>query len=251
MAPCIGPRSFGSAALVPAMILLVLAWLCPGAAGQEPKRISLPTPLSDGGKPVTRALTERQSVRDFAGTPLRLADVAQLLWAAQGVTRRMTDPRPGWRAEWGEWRGGLRTAPSAGALYPLEIYLLAASVQGLDAGLYRYIPLEHALLPVGKADRAALAKAALDQPAVSQAPAVMIVSGVYQRTAAKYGERASRYVHIEVGAAAENLMLQASALGLGSVFMGAFRDDAVRDTLRLPADHAPLGLVPVGYPRGK
>ncbi len=218
-----------------------------GQASQDPPLIRLPAPARDGGAPLTRALTQRRSVRAFAPTPLRLSEIGQLLWAAQGVTQPMPAPA-GW--QWGEWRGGRRTAPSAGALYPLELYVLATAVDGLDPGLYRYVPVEHTLVRAGAGDAAALAGAALGQRAITEAPAVVIVTGVEARTAVKYGERAPRYVHIEAGAAAENLLLQATALGLGGVFMGAFRDDAVQATLGLPDGHAPLALLVVGHPAG-
>ncbi len=221
-----------------------------GGVPRPPGLIPLPPPTTTGGVSLTAALAGRRSVRDFGATPLRLADVAQLLWAAQGVTRREPTPPPSWQPQWGEWRGGRRTAPSAGALYPLELYLLATAVEGLEVGLYRYVPQEHALARVGAPDRAKLAAAALGQGMLAEAPAVVIVTGVYARTAAKYGERAPRYVHIEAGAAAENLLLQGEALGLGGVFVGAFRDEAVREALGLPADHEPLGLLPIGHPAG-
>lgn len=214
---------------------------------REESMVRLPAPSTNGGMALTLTLAERRSVRQFEAKPVSLANVAQLLWAAQGVTRPTPQPPASWSPKWGAWRGGLRTAPSAGALYPLEVYLLASSVDGLDRGVYRYVPGENGLVKVGVAEAKELAKAALGQEAIAQAPVVLVFSGVYQRTSAKYGERAPRYVHIEVGAAAENLMLQATALSLGSVFIGAFDDEAVRKTLALPADYAPLGLVPVGY----
>ncbi|MCG6958082.1 MAG: SagB/ThcOx family dehydrogenase [Gemmatimonadetes bacterium] len=216
---------------------------------QESPVILLPAPTTAGGAPLTRALAERRSVRTFQDAPLTLAEVGQLLWAAQGVTQ--TGPAPaGWRSEWGAWSGGGRTAPSAGALYPLETYLLATSVDGLEPGLYHYVPGAHALEPTGACSSRKLARAALGQTAITEAPAVVVFTGVYARAASKYEDRAPRYVHIEVGAAAENLLLQATALGLGGVFTGAFRDSAVTDVLGLPKDHAPLGIVPVGRPGG-
>lgn len=143
--------------------------------------------------------------------------------------------------------GGLRTAPSAGALYPLELYVVAGDVADLDAGLYRYVALEHSLERVGDGDqREALGAASYRQRAIYQAPAVVLIAAVYERTAIKYGERAERYVHIEVGAAAENAWLQAEALGLGGLFIGAFDDGAVKEALGLPEDHEPLGIMPVG-----
>ncbi|MCG6986807.1 MAG: SagB/ThcOx family dehydrogenase [Gemmatimonadetes bacterium] len=217
------------------------------ALAQEAPVIRLPAPATAGGQALTHALARRRSVRAFQDAPLRLADVGQLLWAAQGVTAETPEPA-GWRSEWGAWRGGLRTAPSAGALYPLEVYLVAGRVEGLDPGVYHYVPGEHVLQRVGECGPGELAGAASSQRAVADAAAVLVFTAVYQRTEVKYRERAPRYVHIEVGAAAENALLQATALGLGSVFVGAFTDGAVKKVMGLPADHVPLGLVPVGRP---
>lgn len=215
------------------------------ARAQEGSVIPLPAAALDGGPAVSRALAERRSTRELASGALPLADVAQLLWAAQGITRPMSEPE-GW--PYGEWGGGLRTAPSAGALYPLEVYLLAGNVDGLEAGLYRYRPREHGLQRVGGAGRPALAGAALGQRAILDAAAVLVIAAVYSRTETRYGDRTERYVHMEVGAAAENVYLQATALGLGTVLIGAFRDGAVAAALGLPADHAPLAILPVGRP---
>lgn len=226
-----------------AVALLALGAAATTASAQE-ITMDLPEPALDGTVSLETAIANRRSVRDL-GPGIDLEEIGQLLWAAQGVTRPMPEP-PGWA--YGEWTGGLRAAPSAGALYPLELYLVAVQVDGLEAGLYHYRPAEHALTRVGAADPDGLASAALGQRVISQAPAVVIVTGIYQRTAVKYGNRAERYVHIEVGAAAENLYLQAEALALGTVFIGAFRDDAVARTLGLPADHVPLGIMPVGRP---
>lgn len=196
--------------------------------------IELPQPAVDGDVSLETAISKRRSVRDFSRQALPLADVAQLLWAAQGVTSG----------------DGGRAAPSAGALYPLELYLVAGKVDSLPAGLYRYEPRGHRLQHVADGDlRKALAKAALDQAWIRSAPAVLVIAGVYERSAKKYGQRARRYTHIETGHAAQNVYLQAEALGLGTVIVGAFEEAAVRQVLGLPADHAPLALLPVGYPR--
>ena len=163
-----------------------------------------------------------------------LAAAGQLLWAAQGVTSS----------------AGERTAPSAGALYPLEVYLVAGSVDVLPAGVYRYRPQKHALRVHLAGDRRReLGEAALGQTAVSKAPAVLVVVALYARTARKYGVRAERYVHIEAGHVAQNVYLQAQVLGLGTVIVGAFEDDAVRSALELPQTESPLALLPVGTPR--
>jgi len=207
--------------------------------------IPLPEVCHDGEMSVEQAVTERRSVRDFADEPLSLSDLSQLLWAAQGLTEKIETPPAVWTG--GEWMGGLRTAPSAGALYPLELYVVAGEVSGLEPGLYRYVPVEHALERTGDGDlRGALGDASLRQRAIYEAPAVLLITAVYERTSVKYGERAERYVHIEVGAAAENALLQVEALGLGALFIGAFNDAEVKEALSLPDDHEPLGIVPVG-----
>jgi SagB-type dehydrogenase family enzyme len=140
---------------------------------------------------------------------------------------------------------GFRTTPSAGALYPLEIYLVTAE------GIFQYQPEGHALTVISRKNaRSSLYTAALGQEAVRQAPAVFVVAAVYERTAQKYGdERSPRYVHLEAGHAAQNLLLQAVALKLGAVPIGAFHDEEVQAALELPADHKPLYLIPVGHPK--
>ena len=197
---------------------------------RESSRVPLPEPVLDGQVSVEAALAGRRSVREYAAAPLSLAEAGQLLWAAQGVTR-----------------GGRRTAPSAGALRPLEVYLLAGSVDGLAPGLYRYRPPGHELVMLRDEDlRAALAAAALGQEQVEDAPAVIVIAAVVERTAVKYGQRALRYVHMEVGAAAENVYLQAEALGLGTVFVGAFSDARVGQVLGLASAEQPFSILPVG-----
>jgi SagB-type dehydrogenase family enzyme len=173
------------------------------------------------------ALARRASVRAFRPEALTREHVAQLLWAAQGTNRR-----------------GRRTAPSAGALYPLEVYVVTAK------GIGHYDPARHTLATHRTGDRRrALHAVALSQDPVRDAPAVFVIAGVYARTQRKYGTRARRYVHMEVGHAAQNLLLEATALGLGAVPIGAFDDAGVRRALELPASHEPLCLIPVGRPR--
>lgn len=213
----------------------LLAALLTSGLAAEP--IQLPPPATRGSVSLEQALSERRSVREFSHAPLRLAQVSQVLWAAQGVT---------------ENEQGLRTAPSAGALYPLEILLLVGSVQGLSPGLYGYQPREHRLVMLGEKDlRPQLKAAALNQEAVLQAPAVLIVTAVPARTEARYAERAERYVNMEAGHVAQNICLQATALGLGAVPIGAFHDQQVARLLRLPVGVVPLYLLPVGQRRSK
>lgn len=191
--------------------------------------MKLPAPRQTGRIPLEEALLRRRSVRAFAATPLGDAEHGQLLWSAQGITDRAR---------------GYRAAPSAGALYPLEVYLAT------HAGLFRYEPGPHALEAISSRDpRGMLWEAALGQEMVRDAPSVFVLVGVQARTARKYGEaRAERYVQLEAGHAAQNLLLQAVALGLSAVPVGAFDDDEVRRGLGLPASHQPLYLIPVGHP---
>jgi len=200
----------------------------PGPSG--PETIPLPEPRPDGPLALEGTLAGRRSVREFTPEPLTLAELSQLLWAAQGVTDRAED---------------LRTAPSAGALYPLELYVATAD------GLGHYQPRRHELWWSAIADpRPALARAALNQEGVGQAAAVFLLAGVVARTEAKYGPDARRYLHFEVGHAAQNLLLQAVALDLGAFPVGAFGEREVRTLLSLPRDHEPLYLVAVGKRRG-
>lgn len=229
-----GPRA-GSVRLRVLALFSALA-LCGGGAGMASanEEVRLPEPSLEGKLPVERALALRRSVREFASEPLPLSAASQLLWAAQGVT----EP------------GGGRTAPSAGALYPLEVYLVAGAVTGLPPGVYHYEPRRHRLVLTAKGDRrAGVAEAALDQDWVAEAPAILVLAAVQQRTARKYGARAARYVHIEVGHAAQNVYLQALALGLGTTVVGAYRDDPLAGLLELPRQAKPLALLPVGVPR--
>ncbi len=222
---------------------LALAALCAAATGAaraeaeefNMESVNLPHPRLDSGFSVERALHGRRSIRDFSAAPLSLAEVAQLLWAAQGIT----SPE------------GLRTAPSAGALYPLEVALVAGRVAGLAAGIYRYAPSGHALQRIAAGDvRAALARAALDQQWIQSAPAVIVFSAIEKRTTGQYGNRGLSYIYIEVGHAAQNVFLQAEALGLGAAAVGAFDEQEIAGLLRLPTEQSPLYLMPVGRPAG-
>lgn len=199
--------------------------------GSPAETIQLPKPRFDGGISVEKALLVRRSVRDFRDEPVSLAEIGQLLWAAQGVTA----PR------------GFRTAPSAGALYPLELYIVAGNVSGLAPGIYHYRPQTHTLTPILPGDRRAeLSAAALHQSAITKAPAALLFTAVFARTTGKYGERGVRYVYMDLGHAAENVCLQAVALNLGTVVIGAFDDVAVRLAISLPAEEMPLSIMPIG-----
>ena len=193
--------------------------------------ITLPKPSTTGDKSLEQLLNQRRSVRDFQNREISLAQLGQLLWAAQGITHPQ----------------GFRTAPSAGALYPLELYVVANKVKTLQAGVYHYHPHQHQLTEIRENDISKiLARASYGQSSVRDAAAVIVFTAIYERTTVKYNKRGIRYTHIEAGHAAENLFLQAEALGLGTVVVGAFYDDEVRDVLRLPDNVNPLLLMPVG-----
>lgn len=201
----------------------------PSTPGSAATPMALPSPQTQGQRSFEETLADRHSIREVSDEPLSEAEVGQLLWAAQGVT----DPQ------------GRRTAPSAGALYPLELYAVTA-----DA-VFRYIPVDHAIELVANDDvRARLRAAAYDQSPVGEAPLVVVIAAVPARTEAKYGpERAIRYVHLEAGHAAQNVLLQAVALDLGGVPIGAFDDAAVADVVGLRDGEVPLYLLPIGHPR--
>ncbi len=182
---------------------------------------------------IERALLTRRSIRSFDNKSIARAHVAQLLWAAQGVT----SPK------------GFRTSPSAGALYPLEIFLVAGFVEQLDPGVFRYDPGNHEMIKTRNGDaRAGLCRAAYGQRGVLHAPISLVICAVYARATKKYGERGIRYTHMEAGHVAQNICLQAAALGLGSVPIGAFGDDGVKTILNAKADEEPLYIVSAGFP---
>ncbi|MGD9164996.1 MAG: SagB/ThcOx family dehydrogenase [Chromatiales bacterium] len=194
----------------------------------------LPEPVAAIDNPLNPILQQRRTHREFAPQPLSLTQAAQLLWAAQGVTSRE----------------GYRTAPSAGALYPLELHLVVGEIEGLPAGSYRYDAMRHTLTCEKTGDlRPALSAAALYQDWIEQAPAIIVISAVDARTTRKYGSRGVRYVHIEVGHASQNLLLQAVALSLAAATVGAFDDDRLHRLLGLADEERPLAIHPVGHPR--
>ena len=194
-------------------------------------RVELPGPRTEGAVTIEQGLHRRRSVREFREAPLRLEELSQLLWAAQGITHRE----------------GFRTAPSAGALFPLEVYVVAGKVHGLPPGLLRYVPSLHVLERLADGDRRlVLTRAALDQAMVAHAPATLALCAFYERVTDRYGQRGIRYVHMEAGHAAQNVYLQALSLQVGTVVLGAFDDDRVRDVLALAPREQPLYLMPVG-----
>lgn len=193
--------------------------------------VRLPPPRLDGPASVEKTLHARRSVRAYANEPLSLAQISQLLWAAQGIT----DSR------------GLRTAPSAGARYPLEIYVVSGNVEGLSAGIYQYFPREHVLKRISSGDkRSELSNAAMRQDWVRKAPVSFVFAAVYDRVVSRYGDRGVRYTDIEAGHASQNLALEAVSLGLGSVVVGAFDDGDVKKIVGFADEEEPVLMMPVG-----
>jgi len=190
--------------------------------------ITLPKPNKDGLMSLEKAIAKRRSWRDFSPQPLTFEQISQLCWAAQG---RDTATR-------------YRTAPSAGATYPLELFVVAGQ------GLFRYLPAKHSLEKHSDHDlRAALASAGWGQNFIEEAPLTLVFAAEFARTTRRYGERGIRYVYMEAGHAAQNVHLQAESLGLGSVAVGAFDDASVSRVLSLPDHLEPIYMVAVGYPR--
>jgi SagB-type dehydrogenase family enzyme len=184
---------------------------------------------------VEETIERRRSRRRFAETALELGQLAQLLWCAQGVT--------------GE-HGRRRAAPSAGACYPIDLFVAVGpeTVGGLDAGVYRYLPGDHALAMVAEGDvRGPVAEACLGQDFLEGAPAVLLMAADMSRTRTRYAGRAARYVHMEVGHIGQNIHLQAESLGLGTVAVGAFQDDAVARAFRIGSGLEPLYVMPLGF----
>ena len=195
-----------------------VALLCVPLRSQDSRAVRLPDPQYKGKVSVEEALKQRRSIRSYTSAQISLNDLSQVLWAAQGVTEKVERERSWWTGS--KWYGGLRTAPSAGALYPLEVYALAGNVAGLKTGTYKYHPEDHSLHKVTAEDkRPALLEAALRQESIKEGAAVLVVTGVVARTAVKYGERAQRYVYMEAGSVAQNIYLQSESLGLGTVLI--------------------------------
>jgi len=183
------------------------------------------------------AIAGRRSVRDFTPEPISQLQLSQILWSAQGITDT-------------SWK--YRAVPSAGATYPLEIFVVCGTngVEAIDGGIYGYNIDSHSLTLLHKGDvRSELARAALGQEFIYEAPVDIVICAVYSRTLARYGSRGERYVHMEVGHAGQNIYLQATALGLATVAIGAFNDEQVREVLRLDKQCKPLYIMPVGRPK--
>jgi SagB-type dehydrogenase family enzyme len=207
-----------------------------GLASAEEESIPLPRPSVDGVFAVERAIAQRRSRRTYLRKSITMVQLSQLLWAAQGVT---------------DSGSGFRSAPSAGALYPLELHVFVGEkrIEGLTAGVYHYEVGRHRLKKTKDGDHLReLEEAALDQEVIGMSAICIAISGVFSRTTRKYGQRGKQYVHQECGAAAENVYLQATALGLGTVIVGAFREKTVSKVVGLGPNETPLCLLPIGTP---
>ncbi len=192
--------------------------------------MKLPPPRFDSALSLEQAIQARRSVRSFSDAPVSLEHLAQLLWAAQGIINPV----------------GLRAAPSAGATFPLETFIVAGNINGLEAGIYQYYCQDHEItLAVGGDQRQALSQAALGQASVVCAPLSLVIVAIAARTVSRYGERAARYVAMEAGHVAQNIYLQATVLGLSTVAVGAFTDSEVRHVLALD-EAEPLYIMPIG-----
>ena len=199
----------------------------------KPQRLKLRKPRDDGDVSLEQCVRQRRLVRSFRARGLTSDELGQLLWAAQGITAA----------------DGRRSAPSAGALYPLELCAVIGEVSAMVPGAYRYFPDMHEMVLVAASfQREKLAEAARGQGWIATAAIIMCVTAVFPRTTGKYGARGRAYVYMEAGHAAQNIMLQAVALGLGATMVGAFDDEAVARLLHLGADETPLRLLPVGTP---
>jgi SagB-type dehydrogenase family enzyme len=197
--------------------------------------MKLRTPKTDGTVSVEWAIKQRRTIRSFSIASLNLNQLSQLLWSAQGITGN---------------DGFKRAAPSAGALYPMDVYAVVgrSSVEDIEAGVYHYEPNGHALSNITMKDvRDRVAKASLSQMWMAQAPLNIVITAEYSRITVKYKERGIRYAMIEAGHIAQNLFLQAEALRLKAAIVGAFHDNELIDILKIPRSHEPLLILPIGY----
>ena len=201
----------------------------------------LPSPDTEGKMSVEKAMASRRSQRRYQDREISAEQLSQILWAAYGVTEPNTD-----RAF---LRGGFRTAPSAGGLYPFDIYVAVGKVKGIEPGVYKFISEEHKIVrTIDKDMRKELREAALNQAMVEEAPAVLVYSAIFSRMTGKYGERGrERYVCMDLGHSAQNVYLQAEALRLGTCAIGAFVDNRIVSVLQLSEEEEPLYLMPIGY----
>jgi SagB-type dehydrogenase family enzyme len=192
--------------------------------------ISLPLPRHRSDVCLEETLLRIKSLRRYSSKPLTLPQLSQLLWAAQGIKNE----------------AGKRTCPSAGATYPLEVYAVVGDVTDVPAGIYHYQPQNHSLKLIESGDRRQALAEAASQRFIATAPVSLVIAAVPERTASRYGQRAVRYIDMEAGHAAQNIGLQAVALGLGTLVAGAFDDAGLASLLKLDKASIPLYIIPVG-----
>ena len=197
--------------------------------------IKLPTPSLKGKISVEEAIFKRKSIRMFKTEPLSLLQLSQILWASQGIT----------------YATGHRAVPSAGATFPLEIFILVGenTVESLKSAIYHYEVNSHSLSLHREGDfRQTLCEAALDQHFIATSPVSMVVCALFSRTTSRYGRRGERYIHMEAGHLGQNISLQAIAIDLATVMVGAFHDEEVSMVLKTEPQIKPLYIIPIGKP---
>lgn len=225
--------------LILVCIVLLDSVLFFGNTQEEKVTVALPKPSLKGDVSVEEAIKSRRSTRSFKPDPLSKSQLSQLLWAAQGITITVE-----------EKKRSFRSAPSAGALYPIHVYVIVGENGLTDfiEGVYEYNPENHSLLKIsGEDQRIALAKASYNQSWMGKAPVILMITAEYERSMKKYGERGVGYSKIEAGCVGQNIFLQAEALGLGAGIVGAFHDYEVMNILKVWGKPQPLLAMPVGY----
>jgi SagB-type dehydrogenase family enzyme len=217
---------------------IILIFFMPNPPSWSAAKIELPPPQLKQNQAV-KIIQKRQSQRHFLSKALNKNQIADLLYAAYGLKVDGVT-------------SATRTVPSAGATYPLEVYLAIGknSVEGIKEGLYFYADKDHALVLIKDGDlRKELMQASLGQDFIQQAPIVIIIAAQYSRTTGRYGKRGERYVDMEAGHSCQNIYLVATELGLATVEVGAFNDQEIKRVLNLPDNSEPLAIMPVGYPK--
>ncbi|HOK41363.1 MAG TPA: SagB/ThcOx family dehydrogenase [bacterium] len=199
---------------------------------KEQKIIKLPKPENISKISIEEALLKRRSIREYKDEALTIKEVSQILWSAQGIT---------------EPKKKFRTAPSAGAIFPLNIYLVVNKVENIEKGIYKYLPETHEIIQFLNEDkREDIYKACLQQSCIKNGAIIIVITGNFEKIKKRYSERGVRYTYIEVGHCSQNIYLQCVSLNLGTVAVGAFYDEEVKKILKLPDEEEPLYLMPIG-----
>ncbi|MFN4245095.1 MAG: SagB/ThcOx family dehydrogenase [Brevinematia bacterium] len=195
--------------------------------------IKLPDVKKDSNFSLETAIYKRRSIRNYSHKTLKIEDISTILWAGQGITLE---------------KEGLRSVPSAGALYPIELYLVSYKVENLKPGVYKYFPHNHHIKLTKEGDfRESLFSACLLQEWIRECNASIVISAIFERTTKKYGERGKKYVYIEAGCVAQNIHLVSERLGIGTVIVGAFSENEVKKIISMEHNEIPIALMPLGY----